>query len=448
MAHKALTVNRVDLKENVAWIQFPSGEYSRHIPHLDRNTLIRIAKIVGHRFIGKTPLSYTSNELIRIIRDIAAAIPEGNQTMFDATSPRPNIPSPASAGASVPAARVDTADSHTTIEGAIASVVADAIRNAGGSTGGSNQSITDLANRVTMVSDALRDDYIARFENRDSLLQEIVKQLTVAIEDSKPKNIIVTHPEKPTVIITKPTHMVFPKVLRALKAGENVWMTGMAGVGKTTIGIQCAEALGVSFEGESFCGQSSKSDMKGFKTANGVYESVAFRKQYEEGGVYLLDEVDGANPNILLVLNSALSNGYIGFPDKRVMKHPEFYAIAAANTWGNGATSTYVGRQVIDEATLDRFSMVHVPLDEVLERDVTHMVGLDAETCERWLSVVRRVRHNVESHGLKVSISPRASVSGAKLLHAGFEFKDAIAMRLTKGSSPEIVSKMMQDVIY
>lgn len=443
MAHKALAVNRVDLKEMSAWIQFPSGEYSRHIPHLDRNTLIRIAKIVGHRFIGKTPLSYTTNELIRIIRDIAAAIPEGNQTMFDATTPRPNIPMPPTTSTTP-----TTAGSHTTIEGAIASVVADAIRNAGGSTGVPSQSITDLANRVTMVSDALRDDYIARFENRDLLLQEIVKQLTVAIDDSKPKHIIVPHPEKPTVIITKPTHKVFPKVLRALKAGENVWMTGMAGVGKTTIGMQCAEALGVSFEGESFCGQSSKSDMKGFKTANGVYESVAFRKQYEEGGVYLLDEVDGANPNILLVLNSALSNGYIGFPDKRVMKHPEFYAIAAANTWGNGATSTYVGRQVIDEATLDRFSMVHVQLDEQLEQDVTYMTGLPQDECDRWLRIVRQVRRNAESHGLKVSVSPRAAISGAKLLHAGFTFKDAVEMRLTKGSSPEIVSKMMQDVVY
>lgn len=438
MAHKALTVNRVDLKEMLAWVQFPSGEYSRQILHLDRNTLIKIAKIVGHRFIGKTPLSYTTNELTRIIREIATAIPEGNQTMFDAATPRPNIP--------MPSTTPTTTGSHTTIEGAIASVVADAIRNAGGST--STHTNDALANRINDLTDNMRSEYVKGFETRDALLQEIVKQLTVAIEDSKPKQIIVQHPEKPTVIITKPTHMVFPKVLRALKAGENVWMTGMAGVGKTTIGMQCAEALGVSFEGESFCGQSSKSDMKGFKTANGVYESVAFRKQYEEGGVYLLDEVDGANPNILLVLNSALSNGYIGFPDKRVVKHPEFYAIAAANTWGNGATSTYVGRQVIDEATLDRFSMIHVPLDEVLERDVTHMVGLDAETCDRWLSVVRRVRHNVESHGLKVSISPRASVSGAKLLHAGFDFKDAIAMRLTKGSSPEIVSKMMQDVVY
>ncbi len=443
MAHKALTVNRVDLKEMLAWVQFPSGEYSRHIPHLDRNTLIRIAKIVGHRFIGKTPLSYTTNELIRIIRDIAAAIPEGNQTMFDAANTTPT-PRPTSTPAT--AVRVDTVGSHTTIEGAIASVVADAIRNAGGST--STHTNDALANRINDLTDGMRSEYVKGFETRDALLQEIVKQLTTAIDDSKPKNIIVTHPEKPTVIITKPTHKVFPKVLRALKAGENVWMTGMAGVGKTTIGMQCAEALGVSFEGESFCGQSSKSDMKGFKTATGVYESVAFRKQYEEGGVYLLDEVDGANPNILLVLNSALSNGYIGFPDKRVVKHPDFYAIAAANTWGNGATSTYVGRQVIDEATLDRFSMVHVQLDEQLEQDVTYMTGLPKDECDRWLRIVRQVRRNAESHGLKVSVSPRAAISGAKLLHAGFTFKDAVEMRLTKGSSPEITSKMMQDVIY
>ena len=143
MAHKALTVNRVDLKEMLAWVQFPSGEYSRHIPHLDRNTLIKIAKIVGHRFIGKTPLSYTTNELIRIIRDIKAAIPEGNQTMFDAAN---TTPTPRPTSTPTPAVRVDTVGSHTTIEGAIASVVADAIRNAGGST--STHTNDALANRI------------------------------------------------------------------------------------------------------------------------------------------------------------------------------------------------------------------------------------------------------------------------------------------------------------
>jgi hypothetical protein len=44
------------------------------------------------------------------------------------------------------------------------------------------------------------------------------------------------------------------------------------------------------------------------------------------------------NPNILGILNSALSNGYMAFPDKQVARHKDFVAIATANTFGAGAT--------------------------------------------------------------------------------------------------------------
>jgi cobaltochelatase CobS len=53
-------------------------------------------------------------------------------------------------------------------------------------------------------------------------------------------------------------------------------------------------------------------------------------------------------------------------------KHPDFICIAAANTYGRGADRQYVGRNELDESTLDRFRIGTVPMDyhEQLERQL------------------------------------------------------------------------------
>jgi cobaltochelatase CobS len=88
---------------------------------------------------------------------------------------------------------------------------------------------------------------------------------------------------------------------------------------------------------------------------------------YEDGGVFLFDEIDAADSNTLLVLNSALANGQMALanrPDAPVArKHPDFVAIAAANTFGTGADRQYVGRNQLDESTLDRFRIGQVEMD-------------------------------------------------------------------------------------
>ena len=161
----------------------------------------------------------------------------------------------------------------------------------------------------------------------------------------------------------------------------------------------------------------------------------------------MIDEIDASNPNILTMLNDALSNDSMSFPDGMVKRHPSFVEIAAANTWGNGATAEYVGRAPIDGATIDRFTMMHVKIDERLETELVRDTGLDMEHGSTWLNIVRTARRNVDANGLKVIVSPRASIGGAKLLAGGFTWQDVIDMRLLKGVKPDIVSKVMESII-
>ena len=165
--------------------------------------------------------------------------------------------------------------------------------------------------------------------------------------------------------------------------------------------------------------------MIGFIDAGGRCVRTQFREAYENGGVFLLDEVDGCHPAALLALNAALANGYCDFPDGQVKRHKDCVIIAAANTWGQGATHEYVGRAKLDAASLDRFVMMAWEYDEDLER----------ETCgnEAWARKVQTWRRSIMSKGIKAILSPRASYDGASLLANGFSEADVIELVVKKG---------------
>jgi cobaltochelatase CobS len=235
-------------------------------------------------------------------------------------------------------------------------------------------------------------------------------------------------------------------VLRILSKNRNVFMVGSAGTGKTTIAERAAQALGLEFSAQSFNAQSSKADLVGFQTANGVYVGTEFRKRFENGGVYLMDEIDNANPNILGTLNAALANGYMAFPDGMVKRHDGFVAIAAGNTYGNGATAQYVGRNPIDAATKDRFVFVDILIDENVEDAMVQATGLDAAKATEWLAIVRQCRKNVTDHGLQIIVSPRAAENGAHLIDAGFSTRETVDMTILKGAKPEVADKVLAGV--
>jgi cobaltochelatase CobS len=229
-------------------------------------------------------------------------------------------------------------------------------------------------------------------------------------------------------------HEVLPKVVQAAAAGLHVWLTGPAGSGKTTIAEQAAEALGLEFRCLSVSAQTPLSALMGYMNATGDYVRTPFRDMFEHGGLFILDEVDAGNPNVLAALNAALANGICSFADANVKRHENFRVIACANTWGTGATSQYVGRLQIDAATLNRFVRLSVAYDEALE----------AALCSnpKWLECVRRYRKAAESLRLNVIVSPRASFYGASLLAAGWSEAEAEAALIFAGLSEDATNKL------
>lgn len=208
-------------------------------------------------------------------------------------------------------------------------------------------------------------------------------------------------------------------------------LVGMAGTGKTHAAEQVAGALDLPFYSISVGAQTTKTDIMGYQSASGEYIRTHFRDAYENGGVFLMDEIDAGNANVLITINAALSNGLAAFPDAMVKKHDDFVFIASANTFGNGANRQYVGRNQLDAATLDRFAIIEWLIDDALEESLAH-----GKLGKAWYMAVKAARDYVAEKNIRALISPRATQKGSKLLDIGQPLDEVIDATML-GSVPD-----------
>lgn len=220
-------------------------------------------------------------------------------------------------------------------------------------------------------------------------------------------------------------HERFPYLLALVAARVPVMLIGPAGSGKTTAAHEAAKSLNLPFTCFSCGPLPQEARLLGYMDANGQYVRTALREAYENGGVFLFDEIDAAHPGTLVTLSALLANSAVSFPDgATVERHPDFIPIAGANTFGTGADRQYVGRNQLDAATLDRFFTLDWGYDEGFE---AHLLGVTVKrvpvkleksgyTVETWLKRVQTIRAAVTKHNIRHVVSPRASLYGAKLL--------------------------------
>lgn len=218
-------------------------------------------------------------------------------------------------------------------------------------------------------------------------------------------------------------HALLNEISRMLRIGGfGCLVFGPAGSGKTTLGEQVAKVLGLKFH---FSGAVAKTyQLMGYNDAHGNYVTTAFRKAFEEGGLFLFDEVDASSPQVLLSVNAALANGVCDFPDKTVKAHPHFRFLASANTNGNGATREYSGRNKLDMATLDRFANFECDYDDSIAVSVVNRQpwsASDKAKALEWCQTVVDYRQIARETSVSTVISPRAAINGARaMVEAGF----------------------------
>ena len=210
----------------------------------------------------------------------------------------------------------------------------------------------------------------------------------------------------------------FQTLIELAAQRKNILMVGPAGCGKTYLAEKVAEALQLDFSSQSCTAGMSESQLTGWllPTAdNGKFEYVRseFVRIYESGGVFLFDEMDGSDPNVLIFINQALANSKFYLPQRKekplVKKHRDFIAIGSANTWGNGADGVYHARNALDGSTIDRFKIGTVPIsyDKEVEKNISD------ETVLNWAYSVRSI---INRNDLRKIMSTRNIIDATEML--------------------------------
>lgn len=163
-------------------------------------------------------------------------------------------------------------------------------------------------------------------------------------------------------------HEKFEEILTQVQLEEPVMLIGPAGSGKNVIVKQVADALGLHMYYTN--NASNEFKLTGFIDAGGNYRETEFYKAFKNGGLFNLDEIDASDPSALIVINSALANGYMAFPHETIDRHKDFKIVTEANTWGKGSDLEYVGRNPLDGSTLDRFDNIFINYDRNLEKNL------------------------------------------------------------------------------
>ncbi len=294
------------------------------------------------------------------------------------------------------------------------------------------QSITTEADRVTEFTEGLQQANI-------QTLAQVLEKLFNENEGLKRPEVI-----KKVHALRSPKHMHSPLLDACIAANIPAYLYGEAGSGKTTAAEIAASTRGLPSRSTTFTPTASDIKLLGYRDGNGKYNSTGFREIWEGGGIFMMDEIDNGNPNMVVVMNNALEKSEAEFPDGLVKRHENTRIVAGANTIGKGATAMYVGRSPLDAATLDRFAMIPWDIDPWLESLIINVKNPEPqEKIEikeggvpkrgEWLDEVRGFRDRAAVNGMKIIVSQRATINGVKLAREGVGMKWLSEMLIYRG---------------
>lgn len=283
----------------------------------------------------------------------------------------------------------------------------------------------------------IADEYVPQI--RQDIVTESVKDIKNYIRENygiTEKVIKFVMPENEGTL-QEVTHEKFEEVLQFVMMDEPVMLIGNAGTGKNVIVQQIAKILNLEFYFSNAITQEYK--LTGFIDANGTFHETEFYKAWKNGGVFFLDEMDASIPETLVILNAAIANRYFDFPNGKAYAHKDFRIIAAGNTFGTGASYTYVGRNQLDGASLDRFAVVEIGYSPRIEDAMTDNKEL--------LNFVRAFRKGVEKSGIQHIVSYRA-IKRINKLYNKMPLNIVLKTCLTKNLEREDINIIAREINF
>lgn len=222
------------------------------------------------------------------------------------------------------------------------------------------------------------------------------------------------------------------KVMMALLAKGHVLIEDIPGVGKTTMALAFAKALGLECNRMQFTPDVMPSDILGFTMYNKATNKFEYRQGAAMCNIFLADEINRTSPKTQSALLQIMEEGMITVDGKSQMLPDPFIVLATQNPLGSAGT------QKLPESQLDRFmikismgypsvqdeinilkdkqsSDVKIKSETVITpeefqgvRDTVDKVFIDDSILEYVANIAKATRNSLE---ISQGISPRGSIA-------------------------------------
>ena len=227
-------------------------------------------------------------------------------------------------------------------------------------------------------------------------------------------------------------HEEYQTICDCLDADIPIYLVGPAGSGKNYTLEQIARERGWNFYFTNSVQQEYK--LTGFIDAGGKYHETEFYKACtdEEECMFFLDELDASIPEVLVLLNAAIANGYFEFPTGKVsLGH--VHIVAAGNTVGSGSDDMYTGRMVIDQSTIDRFAIIEFDYSRVIEQKIT-------KGNNELIDFIHDIRDIAKRNGIRAVFSYRCMIMTIALEEKGMDLVKIMKIAIFKGLDKDTIN--------
>lgn len=232
---------------------------------------------------------------------------------------------------------------------------------------------------------------------------------------------------------TEIRHEKYQQIKTCIENNIPAYLVGPAGSGKNHTLEQIAKDLKLEFYFTNSIQQEYK--LTGFIDAGGEFHETEFYRAFLNGGLFFLDEMDASIPEVLVLLNAAIANGYFEFPNGKIYAHEDFRVVSAGNTVGDGADEQYTGRLVLDQATLDRFAIIYFDYDNKVEMYL-------AKGNFELVKFVQDLRKQAKDKGVRATFSYRCITMVTKL-EGKLELTEIMTMAIFKGMDKDTVNTFL-----